>query len=147
MKRLPIFVVAILAAAVASGTAVADHGDVTRPVCADIQIADFGYTLAGVVSVDIQTVEPSCRGVTYSLNVIVDPGDPASEVVTVSSRGNGTSLVQLSTAVVDDDNIVCAYVTSSRGGQEGTNTLFDAAPNAPACVELALGGSGSTGFH
>lgn len=141
---LLLFAVAALGAA---GSAVGDHGDVTRPTCADIRFADFGYSTTNVVTAQIETVEPSCRGVTYTVWVIVDPANPSSAVVSASSRGNATTTVTAATeAIVDDDNIVCAYVTSSRGGPEGMNTMFDRTPNE-GCVELAVGGSGATGFH
>jgi hypothetical protein len=147
LKRLTIPFLVLLGVLAASGTALADHGDVAKPTCADIRFVDFGYATNGVVTGNVTTTESTCKSVTYSIYVIVDPGDPNSAVYTASARGDGTALTQLATtAITDDDNLVCAYATSSRGGQDGTNTVFDYTPNQPGCIELALGGSGSTGF-
>lgn len=139
----------------ATGVASADDGDVARPLCADIVSASFGYSASNVVTVGIRTVEPSCKSITYSLFVIVDPGDPNSEIVSVSARGGDDGdpntppdVLRLQTGTINDPDenpsVVCAYVTTSRGGSGGTLHLFDRAPNAdanPSCVSLTAGGS------
>jgi hypothetical protein len=147
VRRLFVLLLGAIGLFATSGIALADHGDVTRPGCADVRNVDFFYATTGEVSATIEPLEPSCRGITYTINVVVDPGDPNSAVVSASTRGTGASLVDVVTApIADDDSIVCAYVTTSRGGPEGLNTVFDRAPTE-GCVELLLGGSGSTGFH
>jgi hypothetical protein len=129
-----------------AGVASADHGDVTRPACADIRNADYFYTFESAVIVNIDTEAPSCRGITYTLYVIVDEG----EVVSTSVRGTAstTPLQITSSTFSDSDAQVCAYVTTSRGGSSGTSQLLDeAGGDGTPCALMAPGGTGGTGFH
>jgi hypothetical protein len=124
------------------GAAAAEHTDVAKPACANIRNVDFFYTFSSTVVLNLETVEPSCRGVTYTLHVVVDPGN----VVTTSVRGNGTIFVQItSDTFSDSDGTVCAFATTSRGGADGMNTQFDRAPEG--CVTLVPGGSGGFTGH
>ena len=148
MKRLLAVPFVAFGLFVWSGAASADHGDVAGKACADMVNVDFGYDAAKVATARITTVEPSCKGITYTLHVVVDPGDSNTAIVTTSTRGNGTTAVPvLTTTITDDDSIVCAYVTSSRGGPEGAFQAFDRVPNALGCTELVAGGGGGSGGH
>jgi hypothetical protein len=155
MRRLVVLGLAVAGVLTASGVASADHNDVAKPICADISTVSLFYSSDGVVTAGVETVEPSCKSITYTLYVIVDPGDPNSQIVTVSSRGGDDNdpvtppnVLKLTTAPISDPDEspsqVCAYVTTSRGGQAGTNQLIDRAPNADAtvsCVSLTAGGT------
>jgi hypothetical protein len=138
-----------------TGAATADHLDAVRPDCANIVSTNVGYqTMNGMPTVTafVRTVAPSCRGVTYSLNVVVDPDNFFSQVVTTSRRGNGggdvpddATLLRLSTQVQDDDSTVCVFVTTSRGGAEGTNQPLDRDPDTGCSVFTLDGGGGVIG--
>jgi hypothetical protein len=148
VRRLLVLTVIAISSLGFSTAAIADHGDVAKPLCADLSEADFFYNPLGFVSVNITTAEPSCRGVTYTIFVEVDP----DVVVSSSARGNGTTNVAISSPTFTDaDGNVCAYVTSSRGGKEGQNQPFDRLPNigepTGECVELIPGGTGGGPSH
>ena len=131
-----------------SGAASADHGDLSKPLCADIVDANSGYGLTtSVVTSDITTNVATCKGVTYSVVIEVDP----NEVLTVSSRGDGTStstgrgqvILQSAAITTDDNDSICVYVMTSRGGSDN---LLDRFPDA-GCTTIALGGSGGSAGH
>jgi hypothetical protein len=145
LRRLLVLGVLAISTLAFAASASGDHGDVAKPVCADIRNADYHYNLDSTVNVNIDTEAPSCRGITYTLYVIVDSG----EVVSSSVRGNGTPLVQITSSTCSDaDSQVCAYATSSRGGPSGTNQLLDEiGGDGTPCATMAPGGSGGTGFH
>jgi len=149
MKRLLAVPFVALGLLGVTGVALADHGDFSKPLCADIVDADTGYTLEHIATSNITTNVPSCKGVTYSVVIEVDPSTP---VLTFSSRGNGDStslgrgLVTVRGTITDDDNSICVYVTSSRGGSGGTNQQFDRFPDA-GCVTIVAPGSGGSGGH
>jgi hypothetical protein len=145
LRRLLVLGVLAFSTLAFAATASGDHGDVAKPLCADIRNADFFYTFTSTVNVRIDTEAPSCRGITYTLYVIVDAG----EVVSSSVRGDGTSQLLITSPTFDDANAeVCAYATSSRGGPSGTNQLLDEiGGDGTQCATMAPGGSGGTGFH
>jgi hypothetical protein len=143
VRRLLVLTVLAVSSLGLVGAATAEHTDLDRPACANIQDVDFFYTFSSTVNLNLRTVAPSCRGVTYTLHVIVDEG----EVVTTSVRGNGTSLVQItSSTFTDDDGVVCVFATTSRGGPEGMNQQLDRDPDS-GCISLVPGGSGGTVAH
>jgi hypothetical protein len=150
MKRLLVLPLAAFALLVWGEVASADHDDFLKPLCADIVDANTGYTLDHVATSDITTNVPSCRGVTYSVVIQVDPG---GQELTFSSRGNGAStstgrgqVIIVTDPIVDDDNTICVYVTTSRGGPDGTNQQFDRFPDT-GCTSITAPGSGGTGGH
>ena len=150
MKRLLAVPFVAFGLLVWSGAASADHDDFSKPLCADIVDANTFYDFNGQVTSDTTTSVPTCKGVTYSVVILVDPG----EELTFSARGNGNStstgrgqvIVSGSIAGQDGDNSICVYVTSSRGGSQGTNQQFDRFPDA-GCTPLVPGGSGGSGGH
>jgi hypothetical protein len=144
LRRL--LVLACLACGVlaTASVALADHGD-AKQACADIVNFDAGYT-ANVVTAVLGTVEPTCKNITYSLVVEVDPG---GEVLTFSQPGTGTAtppFVIRSDAITDDDANVCVFVMSSRGGKDGLNKALDLLENT-GCTTLAEEGSGGGAGH
>lgn len=148
MRRLLVLTVIAISSLGFATAAIADDGDVAKPLCADIFDADFFYDPSGHVNVNMTTVDPSCKGVTYTIFVEVDPG----VVVSSSVRGNGTTVVPISSPTFTDaDGNVCAYVITSRGGKEGQNQPFDRFPNigepTGECVALIPGGSGGGPSH
>lgn len=155
-KLLALLPLAAIALAVAVSGALADHGDVARPACADIRNADFGYSESKIVTGNIETDAASCKSITYTLFVLDEPGDAAA-LQTPSTRGDGDAffttgsqaghdLVTLTTSSGDDDNQVCLYVTTSKGGNAGMNQLIDRTPDTD-CVLVQVGGVGGTPFH
>ena len=150
MKRLLAVPFVAFGLLVWSGAASADHDDFSKPLCADIVDANTGYGLDHIATSDITTNVPTCKGVTYSVVIEVDPG---GQVLTFSSRGNGTSTslgrgqVRIVTdPITDDDNTICVYVMTSRGGSGGTNQQFDFFPDA-GCVTIVAPGAGGSGGH
>jgi hypothetical protein len=148
LRRLLVLTVIAIGSLGLTTAAFAEHGDVSKPLCADVFDVDFFYDPSGHVNTNITTTDPSCKGVSYTLFVEVDPGVTVSTTV----RGNGTSLVQISSPTFSDANgEICAYVTTSRGGKEGQNQPFDRAPDAGAptgdCVVLTPGTSGGLPTH
>jgi hypothetical protein len=145
MRHLTAVALVALGVLAMSSVALADHGDVAKPLCADISDANTGYGFDRIVTSQITTVEPTCKGITYSIVIEVEPG----LFVTVSSRGNnvatstGRGEVILRSAPItgDTDDMICVYVTSSRGGKDGANQLIDRFPDT-GCTTIALGGSG-----
>ena len=140
MKRLLAVPFVALGLFGVTGVALADDGDVDKPACADLSGFDPGYVSAtSVVTAQIIVDGPSCRNITYSLVVEVDPG---TDPLTYSLAGNGTNSVVIQSAPInDDDNTVCVYVTSSRGGREGTSRTLDRVLDS-GCTVIAEDGSG-----
>lgn len=152
MRRLVLVMLMTLAALATSGVALADHGD-ARAACADFNLSpqDFGY-FNDVVTANVVTQAPSCPSVTYTLVVIVDPGDANSQVVTKTVAGTGVVPFTISTdpfTDVDETEVstICAYVLVSRGGRDGTRNVLDRYPNDPNCVAVAEGGTGGGAGH
>ena len=146
MRRLLAVPLAVFALLVWSGVATADHQETIKPGCANIADSDTFYGTSGVTTeIIISSADgPSCKSVTYTVVVEVDPG----EFVTASAKGDGTNSIVVSTAPItgNADDFICVYVTSSRGGSAGTNNQFDRYPNT-GCTPIVLGGSGGTGGH
>jgi hypothetical protein len=149
MRRLVLLTLVAIGALAATSVAVADHLD-TKTACADLNLGgqDIGYGLDGVVTANVTTVEPTCKNVTYSLVVIVDPG----EVVTASAAGTGTTpfLIRTEPITTDADGMICAFVTASRGGKDGTKNTLDRLPNetdTPNCFTITPGGTGGGAGH
>jgi hypothetical protein len=145
MRR--IFVLGVLAVAtlVLAAAAHADHGD-ARPACVDLRNADYFYNEGGFVVVNIDTEQPTCRWATYTLHVLVDENETVS--TSVSGTGASTSLQITSDTFADADGVVCAFVTTSVGGADGTKHVFDeVGGDGTACAEMIPGGIGGTGFH
>lgn len=154
MRRLLTVLAGVLVCGlVATSGAFADHGD-ARAACADLNLSpqDFGY-FNDVVTANVVTQAPSCTSVTYTLVVIVDPGDANSQVVTKSVSGTGVQPFTISTAPFTDEDpgqevsTICAYVVVSRGGRDGTRNVLDRYPNDPNCVAVAEGGTGGGAGH
>jgi hypothetical protein len=148
MRRLLAVPLVAFALLVWSGVATADHEETIKPGCANIADSDTFYATSGIVTSEIiisSADGPSCKSVTYTVVVEVDPG----EFVTASAKGNGTNSVLVSTSAIttNDDNLICVHVTSSRGGSDGMNRAFDRYPNGTTCTTIALGGSGGSSGH
>lgn len=139
MKRLVIAWLAILSLASAS-LAYADPAPVS-PSCADITGGGFSL-VNGVVGGSIDTLEPSCQTVTYTLNVIYTNGSGNKQQMKSDSvQGNDTTVVQLSVRVPGRVTVVDTFVTSTdasgvldRGPDEGT-------------IEVSEGSGGGSGYN
>jgi hypothetical protein len=151
MRRLLLLPFVAFALHVSGGAAHADHGDLSKPLCADIVDANTGYGFDHVVTSQITTNVASCKGITYSVVIEVDPG----EFIIVSSRGDGSStstgrgqVILRSAAITTDNNDdgICVYVMTSKGGSAGANNLLDRFPDA-GCTPIALGGAGGGSGH
>jgi 3D (Asp-Asp-Asp) domain-containing protein len=141
---------AAFAAALCAPTAAtsARSGDVQGPACADI-------TNGGVVSYDassrtlvfgINTANPSCTDVTYTLYVTLDNGTVLAPVSVQGNRFVDTTVFPNQPRLDVTVNgvfgsTVCVSATSS-ARQGNTIDLFDRAPDAN-CVEFDLTGGGS----
>ena len=152
MRRLIVLACIVGGVLASASVAVADHGD-SRAACADLNLSpqDIGYG-NDVVTANVVTEAPSCSNVTYTLVVIVDPGDASSQVVTKSLPGTGGEIFTISTdpfTDVDETEVstICAFVLASRGGRDGTRNVLDRYPNDPNCVAVAEGGTGGGAGH
>jgi hypothetical protein len=133
---------------VTANAALGDHGDVSKPLCADIHNFDAGYQSNVITAtISVGETEATCKNLTYSLVVIVDEG---STPLVFSAPGTGTvgPVVIRSDAIADEDANVCVYVQVSKGGKDGLNKVIDLLPDAgQPCVTLTEEGSAGGAGH
>ena len=125
MRKLIALLLGATLVASFSGTATGAELDSPR-ACADIYNGEGVYewanltnpTNVGQMSFTTQLLEPSCTDVEYHFAVIPDAGtnegvplDQGSDVTPIVSSlsGDGTSALNFSLSVPDDDPVVCVY--------------------------------------
>ncbi len=136
-KILGITVIA-LAMALVPSFASAALDDVNGPACADvIYPTDVQYTADKRAQAIVALAAASCKHVTYTLVVLDDTTTP-TELARFSVAGDGSTQLFIDGQVQDDDNVVCAYLTTSVGNG---HHVFDRAPDTGCSTDLTAGGS------
>jgi hypothetical protein len=149
MRKLFLLALALVALTLtAAGPVGADPVGGVKPACADI-IGDLG---AHSVSQDtvfggIRTLEPTCRGITYTVVVSYAEGG-VQKLAFFSTKGSkddlvteeGNGLVKYEITGVNSDTLeVCAAYFSTRG-----NKILDAVPDTAESVAPPTPTSGAT---
>jgi hypothetical protein len=153
MKGLLVLATAIAALCVA-GTATAAAPD--PGACANITGGGAFYNGAeDLVAGNVQTAEPSCRSVTYTIYVVLYD-ESGQRIGTLSQKRQGTGETVITGFAFSDVTAayVCAYATSGRGttlydialsGGQPCPSSFDPAAGVPTNVQPADGGVGAGG--
>lgn len=136
MRKIILLAVVLLATAIVPSLASAAPGDVKGPPCADVVSGRLFYTANKQATAIIDLAAPSCAYISYTL-VVLDEATDTQPLASFSLKGDGTTQLNISGTVTDDDSTICVYVTTSVGNG---HHVFDRAPDQ-GCVELTAGGA------
>ena len=141
MKRafvLPLLGAALALSVFAAGAAAFGTGDTNGPACRDITGGNFAYDSTNSFGGSFSVNAPACKNITYSVVVQSQVG---STTTTTSIPGypvaDLTTIFFDPTTIVDDDGILCVYVTSSTGGH-----IVDRGPDDGCLPVVRDSGSG-----